>query len=191
MKVPSRRMPKYRSEPMTLWAKLFLAVLLIGLLIAAYHASVSHIVVVVVALAAVCLLANQSIQADKAHRDFLALAREDSICTFARSFDCRKVDTWVIRAVYEELQDEISSGSTPFPLRAEDDLVRDLRIDPEDIDMSLAPAIAQRTNRTLEEVGHNPYFGKVHTVADLVIFFTLQPKQPNSSFKPTPRRGAA
>ena len=28
----------------------------------------------------------------------------DSICEFARSFDVKVVDTWVIRAVYEELQ---------------------------------------------------------------------------------------
>jgi hypothetical protein len=35
----------------------------------------------------------------------LAVGRPgESICTFARSFGRRAADTWVIRAVYEELQ---------------------------------------------------------------------------------------
>eukprot|EP01034_Spumella_vulgaris_P040373 gene40373-49929_t len=32
-----------------------------------------------------------------------------SICHFAREFDCHAVDTWVIRAVYETLQDECAT----------------------------------------------------------------------------------
>ena len=191
MRIPSRRMPTYSKESITPLAKAFLAALPLGLSVAIYHASIWHIAVAVVALATIWLIASQTTKRDKAHRDQIASCREDSICTFARSFDYRHIDTWVIRAVFEELQEELGSEGRMFPIRAQDDLVKDLRIDPEDIDMSLAPAIAQRTGRTLQESGSNPYWGKVHSVADLVRFFNLQPKQPNNSFKPNPLRGSA
>lgn len=43
-------------------------------------------------------------------RDLAALAQEregESICDFARAFDTRTTDTWVIRAVYEQLQQQL------------------------------------------------------------------------------------
>ncbi|KQV50845.1 hypothetical protein ASC95_14190 [Pelomonas sp. Root1217] len=97
----------------------------------------------------------------------------ESICDFARSFDRRAVDPWVIRAVYEELQREIQLDS--FPVRASDVLAKDLHIDPDELDMSLAPAIAARTGRTLEIAEAHPYRGKVLTAFDLVLFFNGQP----------------
>ena len=101
----------------------------------------------------------------------LAAARAgESICTFARAFDYRRTDTRVIRAVYEELQPVFS-----FPLRASDRIEEDLRFDPESMDLDVAPALAERTGRPLINTEHNPYYFRVHTVADLVHFFCAQP----------------
>jgi len=105
-------------------------------------------------------------------RELSAARSGESICTFARSFERRKVDTWVIRAVYEELQEYVGRG---LPIRSQDRLQEDLRIDDDDLDMDLAVNIAKRTGRSLKAVSANPYFGRVHTVEELVLFFNSQP----------------
>ena len=94
----------------------------------------------------------------------------ESICTFVRGFDYRHADTRVIRAVYEELQPWYA-----FPLRADDELDGNLRIDAESLEMDIAPALAERTGRSLADAQGNPHFGRVRTVADLVAFFCAQP----------------
>jgi hypothetical protein len=81
----------------------------------------------------------------------------------------------VIRAVYEQLQAYL--GSNPqVPIRATDRLREDIPIDVEDLEMDLVPEIAQQTSRGLNETKSNPYYGKVKTVGDLVLFFNVQPK---------------
>ncbi len=61
----------------------------------------------------------------------IASRQSESICEFARSFDCRRTDTWVIRAVYEELQDyHVRYGK--LPIRATDLFESDLLIDDEE-----------------------------------------------------------
>ena len=94
----------------------------------------------------------------------------ESICTFARGFDYRRTDTRVIRAVYEELQ-----PLTAFPLRASDKLEDDLKLDGEDLDLDIVPTLIERMGRSLDDAKNNPYWGRVHTVADLVAFFCAQP----------------
>ena len=95
----------------------------------------------------------------------------ESICTFARSFDCRAVDTWVIRAVYETLQETLAWDG--FPMRVSDRISNDLRLDDEDLDY-VAEVIAERSRRTLRESESNPFLGRVATVRDLVLFFAHQ-----------------
>lgn len=113
-------------------------------------------------------------------REALRLARMaqsragESICQFARSIDCRRVDTWVVRAVYEELQRSLS-GTVPVPLRVTDHLQRDLRLDTDDLD-DLILDMAQRSGRCLAHTSANPLFGKVATVGDLVDFLHAQPR---------------
>ena len=169
---------------MGLWEKLCLVVLVAGRVVAAGLASAVGIAACLLGCVALGFWANRSVHRDNAHRDQLARDRADSICTFARSFDARQVDTWVIRAVYDALQHEIGVQGRDFPVRAGDDLTRDLRIAPEDVDLSLVPTIAQRTGRALEGIEHNPYLGHVHTVADLVMFFNLQPTPAQQAFNP-------
>jgi hypothetical protein len=98
----------------------------------------------------------------------------ESICSFARSFKWREVDTWVIRAVYEELQPYCRFGRGDFPLRPTDRLVEDIGVD-EDLDQ-VAEDIAYRTGRSLSGFANNPLYGKVQTASDLVMFFVHQPK---------------
>ena len=101
----------------------------------------------------------------------------ESLCTFARAFDVRSTDSWVIRAVYEQLQDHLKGEYPSFPLRPTDRLLEDLRLDSEDLDLDVAQEIAERTMRPLADPRQNPYYGKVNTVADLVAFFCAQARR--------------
>lgn len=92
----------------------------------------------------------------------------ESICSFARSFDCCAIDTWIIRGVYEEF-------SWSYPIRPEDSFREDLHIDDEDYEDSVV-AIAERIGRSLEDMENNPMNGKIKTVRDLVLFLQYQPK---------------
>jgi len=102
----------------------------------------------------------------------IAEARRDySICDFARSFDYRVIDTWVIRATFEEL-------SHSYPVRPEDNLADDLGVVEEDLD-SCFEDIAKRIGRSIEgdDIEANPLYDKeVETVRDLVMFLQHQPK---------------
>lgn len=88
--------------------------------------------------------------------------RADSICTFARSFNMRQVDPWVVRAVYEMY-------SRGFPLK-EDDV-----LDAEELCFDIVD-VAQRTGRSLEGAEQTPRFGQLSTAGDLVRFLSLQPR---------------
>lgn len=104
----------------------------------------------------------------------LAVEREgESICHFARSFNTRLVDPGVIRVVYDVLQQELESVHPAFPVRASDTLQK-LMFDPDDLDMGVAPEVARRAQRSLENTQANLYFGKVDSVFDLVMFFNAQ-----------------
>jgi len=111
-----------------------------------------------------CLLNRNSL------RQLVEKRKNESICTFARSFDCSPVDTRIIRAVYEEIQHWCGN----FPVRASDHFEKDLNIDPEDIE-HMVGVIAFRTKRTLEHYENNPFYLKIDNVAGLVHFFSHQP----------------
>ena len=121
------------------------------------------------------LLYWESVRSDKRRvAEFLANRADESICNFARSFDTTVVDTWIVRAVYEEIQSLLGDSWSQVAIRADDHLMDDLELDDEDIDLSLLDAIAQRTGRSLEEYEQNSYYGKVFTTRDLVMFFNEQ-----------------
>lgn len=108
-------------------------------------------------------------------RQLSASRAGETICQLARSFDCRRTDTWVLRAVYEELQAHIDPY--PFPIHA-DDALDELMIDREDLDMQIVWSIAGRARRSMENAERNPFYRKVVTVRDLVGFFVHQPPLP-------------
>jgi hypothetical protein len=99
----------------------------------------------------------------------------ESICEFARSFERHRVDTWIVRSVYERLQ-EYMGGSPAVPIRARDRLKHDLPIEVEDLEMDLIADMSKQTGRSLSNTSSNPYYAKVETVEDLVLFINAQPK---------------
>lgn len=100
--------------------------------------------------------------------------KNESICTFARSFDRRAVDPWIIRAVYEQLEPYQRIEDVSVPLRATDSIFQDLKVPGNDFDYDVTE-IAQRCGRSLRSYETNPFYGKIDTVADLVHFLNAQP----------------
>lgn len=98
----------------------------------------------------------------------------ESMCTFARTFNLRVVDPWIVRAVYEEVQAQFGKSVPQFPVRATDHLAQDLGIVNEDLD-ALAEDVAYRSKRSLAAPEQNP-IKKIETVADLVFFLNHQPR---------------
>lgn len=96
-----------------------------------------------------------------------------SICDFAREFDPRVIDTWIVRAVYEQVQAALPTKLV-VPIKATDELFVSLMLHDDDLDLDLAEQISQRTGRSLEDCESNPYLGRVTTVRDLVLFFNNQ-----------------
>ena len=168
MKMPSRRMPKAVERKAGPFGWLILCLLLGGLLCLLWsHPPVMGLVFVILAISAV---------AGRKHarqmRQLGATRAGKGICEFAREFNARVTDTWIIRAVYEEVQ---ACLGCEFPLRACDRLQEDLYIDPDDLDMVIAMRVAERTGRSLEQPERNPHYDKIVTVGDLVNFFNNQP----------------
>ena len=94
----------------------------------------------------------------------------ESICEFARRLPARKHDTWIVRAVYEEL-----SGDRQIAIRPTDRLERDLGFVPEDLEDCVTES-ARRAGRSLVASEKNPLFGRVVTVEDVVSFLECQPR---------------
>ncbi len=92
----------------------------------------------------------------------------ESICDFARSFDCQIIDTWIIRGVYEEFSDS-------YPIHATDTFESDLGVTGEDLDDNIT-AIAKRIEVPLDLAETNPMYDKVRSVRDLVMFLHFQSK---------------
>lgn len=90
----------------------------------------------------------------------------EGICEFARSFDRNEVDTWIIRAAYQEL-------STTFPVRATDNLYDHFGACDEDVD-DIVTRIAERAGRSMDGWEENPV-REVQTVLDVVTFLQNQP----------------
>jgi hypothetical protein len=177
MRTPSRFMPKYMPPPVGPAQKTLWIALALGLIAVAIYLTALHPLAVTAFVACIWYLARREMQKAQSRRLAVAATRgKEGICDFARSFDCREVDTWIVRAVFEELQEELGQ-SQPFPLRATDRFVEDLHIDLEELDMTHVPAIAARTGRSLERCKSNQYWGQVRTVSDLVHFFNEQPRQ--------------
>ena len=177
MKRASRFMPKTVRSPPTLVGWLLLIAFAAALLYVLWLHPIVTSTCLAVLVALSCLLQRNI----RNHLRTIAASRAgESICTFSREVDCRNLDTWIVRAVYEEIQEHLAADCAKFPLRWTDRLKEDLRIDPDALDEELAIDIAQRTCRSLEGAERNPLFGDVKTVRDLVFFFQAQPLLPES-----------
>ena len=105
--------------------------------------------------------------------------KEESICSFARQLPAKHHDTWIVRAVYEELSRELGA-----PLRPTDDVTRFWHIDPDELD-EIAFRIAHRAGRSMDDTKNNPMFDRVVTIQDMIFFFEHQPRLPNKTSLPT------
>jgi hypothetical protein len=160
MRTPSRLMPLYLPEPVSWWKKILAYCVLALVLYVLLSATIRHPWI----LAVLIVLAISIIYEFRMHKQRLrkmADEREnEGIYTFARLFERNQVDTWILRAVHEELQHYMKFPVGTCPLRASDKLEKELKIDPDDIE-DLIPVVAQRTGRSLENTEKNPYFGKI------------------------------
>lgn len=103
-----------------------------------------------------------------------------NICEYARSFDCRAVDTKIMREVWNEVQ--LSLGEYDgklFPVKAEDTFEQTYHMDSDDLD-EIYWVIANRLGIDTEQPENNPYFNQVTTVKNLVLFLHNQPRVSNA-----------
>lgn len=166
----SRSMPPLDSdsEPLPFGSKLVLAAL--ALSVVGFAFALPLVVAAFGTLYGVLVLYNNWRLAR------LRKSREgESICTFARTFDLREVDPWIVRAVWDALQPYVSSRGRDFPIRPTDDITSGLCVDPEDGD-ELVAQCAKRAGRSMENVEQNPLFGSIWTVEDCVRFLNMQPE---------------
>lgn len=99
-----------------------------------------------------------------------------NICSYARSFDYRNVDTKIMREVYTVVQEWAGKyDGIPFPVKAEDSFEFLYRMDPDDLD-DLYFEVAKKLGIETEHPEENPYYNKVETVKDLVLFLHNQPR---------------
>ena len=89
------------------------------------------------------------------------------IGTFARMLPIRALDTWVVRATYDEIAAHIGSDANPFPVHPSDRLKADLGIDDENL-CDIIFRIADRSARTTDDIDKNPYIAQIKTVGDVI-----------------------
>ncbi len=180
VRVPSRRMPTY-EETLTWRSKSIgygiLALLLLWLGYGIWQ-DPEMVFVLVGIIAVIFAIGYFSSENTTEYFEALYRTREDEdIGTFARSLDYRNTDTWIIRAVYEELNSELPCDKT-IPLHPSDNLKEDLKLDDEDLEFVLERIFA-RADISDEAIEKNPFYTKMETVADLVAFCDYQQKENN------------
>lgn len=112
------------------------------------------------------------------HLRALAEARHGesaSICSFVRGLPIRSLDTWVVRATFEQLRTLSEVIWDGMPVRPSDKLHDDLWIDDGDL-FEMLEVIALRSGRSSKNYHLNPFYSKVTTVADLINFVCAQPR---------------
>ncbi len=102
------------------------------------------------------------------------------ICEFARSFDRRKVDTFVIRAVYEEMQELVGD----LPLRREDRPLADFALDEGEVAFDFPERVAARTGRIYDPRTAPVPDQPVETLGDFVVYFNSLPRRAEASSQP-------
>lgn len=171
MRMPSRQMHDTQSTQ----ARLPLGLRLLPTIILALLAwTIAQQPMLLLIISVVTLLVAHQLRQERNHLRALAAQRQgESICQFACAFPRRQVDTWVLRAVYESLHGYLGGR---LPIRADDRLKQDLRLDDDDLDLDLLAEMARLSGRSLERTEDNPWFDRVTSVRDLVLFLDQQPR---------------
>ena len=173
----SRWMPPTPERALGPMGAAFVVVLGMGSLYILFGRSLTAAVAIATGIAIETVLQNRS-----RHRGLEQLAAGRSledICSFARALDRRSswFDAWVVRAVWDALQPYVAFDEGHVPLRPDDRLSEDLKIDPEDSG-ELAAQVARRVGREASRWSSNPARGEVRTVGDLIRLVALQPRVP-------------
>lgn len=102
---------------------------------------------------------------------------EANIYEFANSFDCREIDTKIIREVWNEIQQYLGRyDGKVFPVQADDSLDDLYKLGADDLDDACL-AIAKRLGIDTTHPEVNPYWKKVTSVRRLVLFLHYQQRQ--------------
>ncbi|WP_415905914.1 hypothetical protein ACMXYX_08600 [Neptuniibacter sp. QD72_48] len=105
---------------------------------------------------------------------------EADICKYATSFDYRNVDTKIMREVWNELHLWLGKyDGKPFPIETKDTFDNTYNMDPDDLD-DIYLAVAERLGINTDSPEKNPYFNKVTSVKNLVLFLHHQPRVGNA-----------
>jgi hypothetical protein len=176
IRLPSRLIPSRNDERRIFPIVLVVSALILGFGYFVYSSSSLVRCVTAFLFLAFCGSVTVMNRREKQRLEVIASSREnESICEFARSFNTRQTDTWIIRAAHREIQLLLHSHMAHFPVRGFDSLLNDLRMDSDDVE-DLFLCIAGRCGRSLAETEYNPYYGNVQTVSDLVLFINAQPR---------------
>jgi hypothetical protein len=171
MRTPSRLMPPYEAvEPLSSrvigYGFLLFITLYLGYLLYTFPW-------ITLSFFAFIALASLFHDNDATHLRMLQSQRSgENIGTFAFSLPYRKIDTWIIRAVYEEINHELF---VELPIRASDSLNQDLRLDDESL-YWIMERVMRRVGISEEGMENNPYYNKITTVENLILFLNAQPK---------------
>ncbi|MHB9326634.1 hypothetical protein ACP3S7_03735 [Phytobacter ursingii] len=143
-------------------------------------------VIFAVALFMVLLSVSGMIHGRKRRARLAALAQArqgESICQFARAFNLRDVDAWVIRAVWDTVMAWGGSelARLNFPLQA-DDRLEIFALDDEEALFDVLSDAATRAGRTLDNLENNP-FQPLNTLRDMVMALNAQPMTPERQQK--------
>ncbi len=95
---------------------------------------------------------------------------EENIGTFAFALPAWHHDTWVVRAVYEEL-----SSFCQIPVRPNDDLRKTLKLDIDDIAYVLILS-AERIGTVTDGMENDKSRTNISTVADMICFMERYPR---------------
>ncbi|POP45930.1 hypothetical protein CHU32_09005 [Superficieibacter electus] len=112
------------------------------------------------------------------HRALADARRGKSICDFARSFNLREVDTWVIRAVWNVLSESVNrEGPDGFiiPIFVDDRLADEFMLEDEDDLLDTLEDMAFRAGRSTELLGTDGFSGPLVTVRDAVLLLNALP----------------
>lgn len=177
MRVPSRRLPPLPVQPpspLVKWECLGVLAAGVGMVLCLHPLGTVIVLGIMVPVGWLAVIADRR-QRRKLGEKLVLARRGDPLCRFVRDFDCRAVDTWLIRATFEEVQDAYYGVTGyPIPVRAADRWKEDLRIDGEDLE-DIGQHVAARAGYSMDDTPGNPLHGKVKTVGDLVAFLRHQP----------------
>ena len=160
MKVLMGCMPKHNVWAVGLWLKAFVLVVVLGAGVLLYE---QHGVFAVgVLFVGVCVWVALS---PKAAIDVHA-RRNDNLIDFARQFDVRVVNAWVVRSTYEQL--ELWLG---FPVHPSDRLRLDLKLSAADVGEIVSQVLFR-----VERFRPESWLVEAKTVRELIVFINTLPK---------------